>query len=482
MKKGGQKAKTSLKELLALHPEPQRNDWSNGRPKGEAQSARIGPDGFPEYDPKAFESDDDGEAGPSAGGAFAVLAGLGGRDDGGGEDDEWEVVTAKTKRRGNPPGTSTARPSAPAPAPASRPVPPMPTPVPAVFRPPSAVVQPSTDRFMGPMKAAGRAPYAIGAAVSPAPPPHAPRAPTHGPDGKPLSDSYYQTFQRVYRNANGAVCLRFHKTDIVVVRPNGEVVLTSGGYKTRTTFCSVAEGIEPLGLTLRSSGGEGRGDWFVELPDGGQLPWEDGMTVPASGPEDRGRGNKLFAAFYGTAAAAAPAATGRAAAAPAPQAPRPQQPLIPGMPPALSAAAAAAASRAVGAAPAPAAAASTWSYRTASLGAGSSGGGSSSSAYAAHLRPAAAVPMGPRPADPGDLAALLDHALAMQDAAEGADGGAGGLDDEAACIVCMAAAKCCILIPCGHLVLCEACTEDVVARSNECPMCRERVETHMTVS
>lgn len=54
------------------------------------------------------------------------------------------------------------------------------------------------------------------------------------------------------------MCMRFHKTDIVIAKPSGEVVVTSGGYKTKTTFQSVSEGLEPMGIILRSSRGEVR--------------------------------------------------------------------------------------------------------------------------------------------------------------------------------------------------------------------------------
>ncbi len=99
---------------------------------------------------------------------------------------------------------------------------------------------------------------------------------------------------------------------------------------------------------------------------------------------------------------------------------------------------------------------------------------------------------------------MLDEALAIQGDAAGAAGiaaasaavpgpgaatGGGGscvvaladLDDDHACIACMAALKTTLLIPCGHLVLCANCAAQVLERSAVCPMCRVPVVSHITV-
>lgn len=75
---------------------------------------------------------------------------------------------------------------------------------------------------------------------------------------------------------------------------------------------------------------------------------------------------------------------------------------------------------------------------------------------------------------------MLNQALALQDGAAGE--GCEVLDDEHACIACMAALKTTILIPCGHMVLCANCAADILARSGRCPMCRTEVANHVTVS
>ena len=41
------------------------------------------------------------------------------------------------------------------------------------------------------------------------------------------------------------------------------------------------------------------------------------------------------------------------------------------------------------------------------------------------------------------------------------------VDNECCCVVCMDAARCVVLASCGHVVLCEACSEAGQAKRNE---------------
>ncbi|GIL42039.1 hypothetical protein Vafri_108, partial [Volvox africanus] len=449
------------------------------RRRGADANRRYDDDGFPKYDPEDFKSDleEDEAGGPGAGGAFAILASLSG---GGAEDDDWIPVAAKQKKKVAVPAAGPApvaprRPTAPS-LPAVRPAGPIP-----------AVNPPRTLGAEGGVSAAGpsRAPYSVAqgttAVLRPA------RSQTHDAEGRPISDTYYQIFQKVHRDTSGNVCMRFHKTDVVTVRPNGDVVLTSGGYRTRTTFLSVQEALQPLGLTVHSSlEGEGRGEWSVGGPDGSRTPWQDGMVVPATGKADRGRGQRLLAAYnVGTPLVSA----GNATRAPAPA------PI-----PAVSQAAAARAPLVV---PAQAATStSTWSYRSAA-------GISTAPAYAPHVRPpTAAASAGPPAVAPipvpvpvptartaesiSELQQVLNAALAIKDETSGRSNGdsipdilradVNELDDEHACIACMAALKTTLLIPCGHMVMCGPCAAQVLERSGVCPMCREQVISHVTVT
>ena len=49
------------------------------------------------------------------------------------------------------------------------------------------------------------------------------------------------------------------------------------------------------------------------------------------------------------------------------------------------------------------------------------------------------------------------------------------------CVVCWESTPCVVLLPCKHLVLCEACSKMMEGKGAECPMCRATVEQHMMI-
>ena len=51
----------------------------------------------------------------------------------------------------------------------------------------------------------------------------------------------------------------------------------------------------------------------------------------------------------------------------------------------------------------------------------------------------------------------------------GAAGGGGGSGGGGECIVCMDAENTHSFVPCGHKCVCEACADNVMATSGECP-------------
>lgn len=57
----------------------------------------------------------------------------------------------------------------------------------------------------------------------------------------------------------------------------------------------------------------------------------------------------------------------------------------------------------------------------------------------------------------------------------------GLIGDEHLCVVCLENARDEVLVPCGHMVLCQDCCADIMASTNECPMCRETIEDHCTI-
>jgi len=53
--------------------------------------------------------------------------------------------------------------------------------------------------------------------------------------------------------------------------------------------------------------------------------------------------------------------------------------------------------------------------------------------------------------------------------------------DEHLCVVCLERERDEVLVPCGHMVLCHGCCADIMASSNECPICREEIVDHCTI-
>ena len=48
-------------------------------------------------------------------------------------------------------------------------------------------------------------------------------------------------------------------------------------------------------------------------------------------------------------------------------------------------------------------------------------------------------------------------------------------------LTCVGVQKTCVLMPCLHMCLCEACAETIMAGKRECPMCRKVTERVMRV-
>ena len=78
------------------------------------------------------------------------------------------------------------------------------------------------------------------------------------------------------------------------------------------------------------------------------------------------------------------------------------------------------------------------------------------------------------------------HLMQQQPAREGdASGGTGGSepsegdDDELMCVVCMERERTVFLQPCGHVILCSRCCDEVLAKSSLCPICRTQVVEHV---
>eukprot|EP00798_Chlamydomonas_sp_ICE-L_P020819 gene20819-biopygen29554 len=85
------------------------------------------------------------------------------------------------------------------------------------------------------------------------------------------------------------------------------------------------------------------------------------------------------------------------------------------------------------------------------------------------------------------------HLMHQQPVGEGGAGGSGGCnggmepsggdddDDELLCVVCMERERDVFLQPCGHVILCSRCCDEVLAKSSKCPVCRAQVLEHALI-
>lgn len=92
-------------------------------------------------------------------------------------------------------------------------------------------------------------------------------------DGRKVANNTY------LERRDGAIALRYHSTDVVTYRPDGALVLDSGGWHTLTTKERINWAL-PAGLHLRQD----KGRWYIGRSwfDGG-TPYADGMSIRMQG-------------------------------------------------------------------------------------------------------------------------------------------------------------------------------------------------------
>uniref|UniRef100_A0A0G4FAT2 Uncharacterized protein n=1 Tax=Chromera velia CCMP2878 TaxID=1169474 RepID=A0A0G4FAT2_9ALVE len=87
----------------------------------------------------------------------------------------------------------------------------------------------------------------------------------------------------VYTDGEGRLAVRLHNTDVVTIhKTNGEMVLTSGGFKTPQTRVVITEVLQALGLQLTvSQDNAGAERWCVTNGRNFMMPFNDGMKIRA---------------------------------------------------------------------------------------------------------------------------------------------------------------------------------------------------------
>lgn len=136
---------------------------------------------------------------------------------------------------------------------------------------------------------------------------------------------YRRRSQRVFVDrATNDVILRLHQTDIVRVRPNGDVILSTGGWATHKTQASMNDVLQLFDMYVDcASASPPQGRWQVTDSDGTIHPYNNDetnyiITIRSKGGDDKKRAQWLAEAYevpY-TPTAAAAAQGPRVASAP----------------------------------------------------------------------------------------------------------------------------------------------------------------------
>lgn len=91
----------------------------------------------------------------------------------------------------------------------------------------------------------------------------------------------------------GTLNVRLVKTDIVSVAPNGQVTLTSGGWRTPTTLNCINRVLNLIGASLGCQGAPQDSNWQVSV--GTVLTrFEDGMKIPSKGRATADRAQLIY--------------------------------------------------------------------------------------------------------------------------------------------------------------------------------------------
>eukprot|EP00878_Enallax_costatus_P019621 GHUV01020704.1.p1 GENE.GHUV01020704.1~~GHUV01020704.1.p1 ORF type:complete len:288 (+),score=62.05 GHUV01020704.1:799-1662(+) len=249
----------------------------------------------------------------------------------------------------------------------------------------------------------------------------------------------------------GETILRFHKSNIVVIKANGDVVLNTNGWYTFTTWSAMNDALQAIHIKVRYQGPVSDGCWAVTDDAGLHKPYHDGIVVPATKPMHKLRGAAVLKAYAGGAEV-------------------PVYAVVKPVPDAAQAVGIDAGGRVSRAAMGTGTASGSYAAAT-----GTATNFAVQQKQPAYLKPPArkaAAASAPNRSVHEQLQEAIEH-LDMQDEIEG--------DDDHLCVVCMHQERSQVLVPCGHMVLCSDCCAEIISKAGECPMCREKIIDHCTL-
>lgn len=88
---------------------------------------------------------------------------------------------------------------------------------------------------------------------------------------------HYATATDVRRDPDGTVSVRYHRTDVATLHPDGTVTLRSDGWQTVTTKRRINQAFEFFGIS--ASVYQVKHSWYVARHGTDGVPFVDGMRV-----------------------------------------------------------------------------------------------------------------------------------------------------------------------------------------------------------
>ena len=106
-------------------------------------------------------------------------------------------------------------------------------------------------------------------------------------DAAALADSRARSQHTQVFSENGDSIVRLHQTNIVTIKANGDVSLSSGGWRTHQTLKGINLSLKSFvpNLQVVADGHVAEGSWRVTNGLDFSAPFYDGVTVPGAGPQ-----------------------------------------------------------------------------------------------------------------------------------------------------------------------------------------------------
>lgn len=77
----------------------------------------------------------------------------------------------------------------------------------------------------------------------------------------------------------GDIYMSYHSTIVAIIRPNGDIRVNSGGYRSKTTKDRINFAIRNTGCRVFQQAFK----WYISTPDRCFIPFEDNLTITSDG-------------------------------------------------------------------------------------------------------------------------------------------------------------------------------------------------------